>query len=98
MKQLLFIVGVLLLLIPHEAHARDGFWVSNKLAFGYAQVYAALQIDVFQLEPPRTRVEVGYIFEVHDNLNVVPRYQLQLPQGPRALEHILGLDLKLTFP
>ena len=79
------------------AYARDGFWFSNKLTVGYGNVYTAIQIDVFQFEPPRTRLELGYIFEAYDNLDIVPRYRLQLPQRSQDLEHIFGLDLKLTF-
>ena len=99
MKHLLQVAGaVLLLLTPSNVYARDGFWASNKLTIGYDQVYTAIQVDVFQFEPPRTRLEIGYIFEVYDNLDIVPRYRIQIPQGPRDLEHIFGLDLKLTFP
>ncbi len=87
-----------LLSIPTQVYAQDGLWFSNKLTIGYGNVYTAIQIDGFQFEPARTRLELGYIFEPYDNLDIVPRYRLQLPQGPRALEHIFGLDLKLTFP
>ena len=94
-------IAVLMLIaclsINPNAYARDGFWASNKLTVGYGNVYTAVQVDIFQLEPPRTRLELGYIFEAHDNLNIVPRYRLQLAQGPRVREHIFGLDLKLTF-
>jgi hypothetical protein len=88
---------IVCLSISPIAYARDGLWISNKLTIGYGNVYTAVQVDIFQLEPPRTRLELGYIFEVHDNLNIVPRYRLQLPQSPRELEHVFGLDLKLAF-
>ena len=89
---------MLVLLAPSSAYARNGFWFSNKLTIGYGNVYTAIKIDGFQFEPPRTRLELGYIFEPYDNLDIVPRYRLQLPQGPRVVEHIFGLDLKITFP
>jgi len=93
---MILIVGCLF--FTFDANAREGFWASNKLTIGYDQIYIAAQVDVFQFEPVRTRFEAGYAFEPHDNLDIVPRYILQLPRGKKQFEHIFGLTLKLTFP
>ena len=98
MKLLQLIIIILVLSAPSIAYARDGFWFSNKLTIGYGNIYTAIQIEGFQFEPPRTRLEFGYIFEPYDNLDIVPRYRIQIPQGPREIEHIFGLDLKITLP
>jgi len=93
---IMLVVGSLFITL--DAYAREGFWASNKLTIGYDQAYIATQVDVFQFEPVRTRVELGYIFEPYNNLDIVPRYILQLPRGENRFEHIFGLTLKLTFP
>jgi len=101
MKQVLFsLFFSLLFLIPCEALAtRDGFWVSNKITFGYDQCIFLTQIDFVGHEPPRAKMDWGYIIEPNDFLDIVPRYVLQLPNSanPQA-EHQFGLDLKLTLP
>jgi len=81
-----------------DAYARDGLWISNKLTVGYNQIYIASQIDILRQEPVRVRIEHGYIFDPHDNIELVPRYILQIPTPGRRLEHIIGIDLKLRFP
>ena len=101
MKQVLFsLFFSLLFLIPCEAFAtRDGFWVSNKLTFGYDQCIFLTQIDLVRHEPPRAKMEGGYIFEPNEFLDVVPRYVLRLPNSTNPqVEHQFGLDFKLTLP
>ncbi len=98
MKKILVVLSIVgCTLMSSDARARDGLWVSNKLTIGYDQAYVSTQVDIFQFESPRHRVELGYIFEPLDNLDIVPRYILQLPRREGRLEHIFGLSLKLTF-
>ena len=98
-KHLILLSTILLLwLAPTGVQARDGLWFSSKFTTGYNQVYIAAQVDMFQSAPVRTRIELGYILEPHDNLDIVPRYIWQLPRGETQFRHIFGVTLKLTFP
>ena len=98
MKKILVVLSIVgYTLMSNSAYARDGLWASNKLTIGFNQMYISTQIDIFQFESPRYRIEPGYIFEPLDNLDIVPRYILQLPRREGRLEHIFGLSLKLTF-
>ena len=98
MKKILAVLSIVgCTLISSNAYARNGLWISNKLTIGYNQAYISTQVDIFQFQSPRHRIELGYIFEPLENLDIVPRYILQLPRQESALEHIFGISLKLTF-
>lgn len=101
MKQVLFsLLFSLLFLIPCEASAtRDGFWISNKITFGYDQYIFLTQIDLMGHEPMRAKMDWGYIFEPNHFLDIIPRYVLRLPNSDSPqVEHQFGLDFKLTLP
>ena len=102
MRHFLIAAALMVFVMPvNSALAREGFWVSNKLTIGFNNTYIAIQSDVFRNQPSRLQLELGHAFEVHDNLEIVPRYILRLPKlttPAPPLEHIIGLSLKLTYP